>query len=94
MSGGKEQGPAHQAGLNYGEEYAGKFVDINPLNQEAYPNQKPSPDQPFNLPTERQVQPMSIYVYLIVLIYMWYVWLQVLNYWLICVYIAIFIQIV
>ncbi|KAG0725883.1 Cytochrome c-type heme lyase [Chionoecetes opilio] len=57
MSGGAgaEKGPAHQAGLHYGEGYAGKYVDINPLNQEGPPNQKPSPDQPFTLPTERQV---------------------------------------
>ncbi|XP_050703017.1 holocytochrome c-type synthase-like [Eriocheir sinensis] len=55
MSGGAGKGPAHQAGLHYGTDHAGKFVDINPLNQEAFPNQKPSPDQPFALPTERQV---------------------------------------
>lgn len=47
--------PAHQAGVHYGKDLAGKFVDINPLNMEAYPNQNPSPDQPFELPTERQV---------------------------------------
>ncbi|XP_045132392.1 holocytochrome c-type synthase-like isoform X2 [Portunus trituberculatus] len=55
MSGGKGKGPAHQAGLHYGKEHAGKYVDVNPLNMEAYPNQKPAPDQPFQLPTERQV---------------------------------------
>lgn len=58
MSGGKGSGPAHQAGLHYGKDHAGKYVDINPLNMEAYPNQKPAPDQPFNLPTERQVHPL------------------------------------
>lgn len=47
--------PAHQEGVHYGKEYAGKFVGINPLNLEGYPNQKPSPDQPFELPTDRQV---------------------------------------
>ncbi|KAK4294899.1 hypothetical protein Pmani_032507 [Petrolisthes manimaculis] len=51
-----QDGPAHQHGLHYGPEYGGKFVDINPLNQqEAYPNQTPAQDQPFTLPTERQV---------------------------------------
>lgn len=56
MSGGSEEaGPAHQHGLHYGGDHAGKFVDIDPLNQEGAPNQKPSPDQPFDLPTERQV---------------------------------------
>lgn len=55
MRGDTREGPAHQAGLHYGENYSGKYVDINPLNQEAYPNQKPSPDQPFSLPTKRQV---------------------------------------
>lgn len=59
MSGGRVQGPAHQAGLHYGKEHAGKYVDINPLNMEAYPNQKPAPDQPFELPTERQVNPFA-----------------------------------
>lgn len=58
MSGGAGKGPAHQAGLHYGTDHAGKFVDINPLNQEAFPNQKPSPDQPFPLATERQVSPV------------------------------------
>lgn len=56
MSAGEdEQWPAHQAGVHYGKDKAGKHVDINPLNLEAYPNQKPSPEQPFSLPTERQV---------------------------------------
>lgn len=58
MSGGgssTSSGPAHQAGLHFGKEHAGKYVDINPLNMEAYPNQKPAPDQPFDLSTERQV---------------------------------------
>ncbi|XP_045602022.1 holocytochrome c-type synthase [Procambarus clarkii] len=47
--------PKHQEGVHFGKEYAGKYVGINPLNMEGYPNQKPSPDQPFELPTERQV---------------------------------------
>ena len=54
MSGGNK-GPAHQAGMHFGKDHAGRFVDINPLNMEAYPNQKPAPDQPFDLSTERQV---------------------------------------
>ena len=48
-------GPSHQAGVEFGSEYSGKFVDINPLNQEGPPNQIPAPDQPFPLPTSRQV---------------------------------------
>lgn len=48
--------PVHQAGMHLGKEHAGKYVDINPLNLESYPNQKPAPDQPFELPTERQVR--------------------------------------
>ncbi|CAL4148812.1 unnamed protein product, partial [Meganyctiphanes norvegica] len=49
------QGPAHQAGVSYGQEFSGAFVEINPDNMEAYPNQKQAPGQPFPLPTERQV---------------------------------------
>lgn len=56
MNDGSEvKGPAHQTGLHFGKDYAGKFVDINPLNMESFPNQKPAPDQPFDLSTERQV---------------------------------------
>lgn len=56
MSGNPDaEWPVHQAGMHLGKEYAGKYVDINPLNMESYPNQKPAPDQPFELPTERQV---------------------------------------
>ena len=47
-------GPAHQLGLSFGKDYSGKFVDIDPLNNEGPPNQQPAPDQPFLLPTERQ----------------------------------------
>ncbi|KAL7639554.1 UNVERIFIED_CONTAM: hypothetical protein RMT77_010055 [Armadillidium vulgare] len=54
------QVPPHQAGVSYGSDYAGKFVDINPLNQEGPPNQQPSPDQPFPLPTERQISNIPI----------------------------------
>merc|ERR1719187_700364 len=50
-----EDGPAHQLGVKAGKELSGKFIDINPLNNEAPPNQSPSPGQPFPLPTERQV---------------------------------------
>ncbi|KAG7155313.1 Cytochrome c-type heme lyase-like, partial [Homarus americanus] len=54
MSAGEEKGPAHQAGLHCSKDLAGKLVEINPLNMEAFPNQQPAPDQPFKLPTERQ----------------------------------------
>jgi len=49
--------PHHQAGLNFGQEMAGKTIDIavNPLNNEGPPNQQPSLDQPFPLSTEREV---------------------------------------
>lgn len=50
-----DAGPAHQQGVSFGKDYTGKFVDIDPLNNEGPPNQKPAPDQPFILPTERQV---------------------------------------
>ena len=42
-----------EALVSYGEEHAGQFV--NPLNNEGLPNQQPSPDQPFELPKQRQV---------------------------------------
>ncbi|MCL4129224.1 UNVERIFIED_CONTAM: hypothetical protein GTU68_028198 [Idotea baltica] len=52
--------PAHQAGLSFGAQHAGKLVDVNPLNQEGPPNQLPSPGQPFSLPTERQVSSIPV----------------------------------
>ena len=55
-------GPQHQHGVNFGKDHAGKYVDINPLNLEAFPNQKPAPDQPFDLPTERQVRFKSFFI--------------------------------
>lgn len=55
MSADNSEGPLHQAGVSFGKDYSGKFVDINPLNNEGPPNQQPAPDQPFALPTERQV---------------------------------------
>ena len=56
MHKGDDSGPAHQKGVSFGKAYSGKYVDINPLNMEGFPNQHPAPDQPFDLPTERQVR--------------------------------------
>uniref|UniRef100_A0A2P2I022 Holocytochrome c-type synthase n=1 Tax=Hirondellea gigas TaxID=1518452 RepID=A0A2P2I022_9CRUS len=55
MSTEAKEGPAHQHGLSFGRDFTGKFVDVDPLNNEGPPNQQPAPDQPFTLPTERQV---------------------------------------
>ena len=52
---GSNSGPAHQHGVSFGRDFSGKFVDINPLNNEGPPNQRPSEGQPFSLDTERQV---------------------------------------
>ncbi|XP_018007906.1 holocytochrome c-type synthase [Hyalella azteca] len=54
-SASSNEGPLHQLGLSFGKDYTGKFVDIDPLNNEGAPNQQPAPDQPFSLPTHRQV---------------------------------------
>lgn len=53
--------PTHQAGLSFGAKFSGKYIDLTSLNQEGPPNQKPSPDQPFDLPTQRQVHTYIFY---------------------------------
>ncbi|XP_043197632.1 holocytochrome c-type synthase-like isoform X1 [Amphibalanus amphitrite] len=50
---GRDSLPAHQHGIV--TDQAGAVLQVDPANMEAPPNQKPAPDQPFPLSTERQV---------------------------------------
>ncbi|ROT75435.1 hypothetical protein C7M84_006041 [Penaeus vannamei] len=57
MSGNPDaEWPVHQAGMHLGKEYAGKYVDINPLNMESYPNQKPALTSPSSYPLRDRCQ--------------------------------------